>query len=352
MNHKIICEELSFFAEKQTLLVLDFENLLKKETIDLLKESFEKVDVINSAEELDFKSLASYTMLLAKFNVLNEKSFDVLKEVRIHKKELSIVVVLQDYSSMIQRLFDIKIESLLLHDYTQDEILQKILLASEHYYMKEAYNELRQEMYFYNLKKDLQAASRSIKNIETQKAMYPVETKTEEVKEEIKTEQPEDSDKLNSFIDNFNLNHEIDDTMWEHISEEITSLNELYEENINKIVLSGFDEHIKYELTEIFARYNSSLLLIPGLEEFAEIFNDVSMSLTILNLDKIDSQSMEVFDMFEYFFDDISKFFEIVMVERQTKNLNYLTDSMKSSVLQLKIKLGLVEFEEEELELF
>jgi len=332
MNEKIVFEELSFFAQSLSLLIIEKNNNLNEQVSNTIKKSFNSTKIVDYKESNTELIDGKFNIVLLVADFLDDDTFEVLKELKLNNKEIHLIVILKTMTKKIQRLFEIKTYSVLLEEYTDYDILQKLILETENCILKDKYTNLRNDMYIYNLKKSLNEASKNIKEIEKQKLI--------------------DNKSVDEFVDNLNQDHIIDDSMWEHISDEIQTLNEIYEENINKIVLSGFDEHTKAELTDVFSRYNSSLQLIPGLEEFSEIFADLSNSLTNLQLEKLDKNSIAVFDMFEYLYEDITKFFDIVMIERKTKNLNYLTDSMKSSITQIKMSLGLVEIEEDELELF
>ena len=88
------------------------------------------------------------------------------------------------------------------------------------------------------------------------------------------------------------------------------------------------------------------------MSELAKIFIDLRDLINGLDLNYIKDENIEVFDILEFFYEDIINFFNVVFVEKEAKDIHYLTDSLRSSVEQMKCNLGLQVLEEDELELF
>jgi hypothetical protein len=92
--------------------------------------------------------------------------------------------------------------------------------------------------------------------------------------------------------------------------------------------------------------------MLSNLNDLAKIFSDLRDLIDALDLSTLESKDIEVFNILEFFYEDIINFFNIIFIDKETKNINYLTDSLKSSVEQMKCNLGLSTLSEDELEFF
>lgn len=343
--YKFLANDLKVFAKNLNVLIVEDELSLGSELQELLSLFFNKVyNAVDGEQGLEYYKRFKCDIVITDLNMPKMNGVELSKQIRILNKEQVIMVLSGHIDVFVIDLIDIGIQTLILKPYDLEIFLQKLLVQCENVVLKKQFDKMK-----------LNVALNTYSDRANNTYITP-STNTnisfEKIAQEVVKVKPKE-EVINDYISNFNINHKIDDSMWKHISEDIQDLNQAYEENINKIALNGFNESIRMELIRIFYRYNSSLLLIPGLDDLAAIFNDLGFVLEDVDLDSLEDDNLGLFDIFEFFYEDIIKFFNIVFVDQEISNVNYLTDSMKSSVFQLKVKLGLESLDdEEELELF
>lgn len=343
--YKSITNDLKIFAKHLTVLIAEDEVSLGDELKSLLDLFFNKVYFATDGEiALNMYKKYRCDIIITDLNMPKINGVELSRQIRTLDKDQVIMVLSGHIDTYVIDLIDIGIQTLLIKPYDSTTFLQKLLVQCENILLRKEFEKIK-------LNKVLERnAKKEIKKVEVKKELKsPVVNNL--IDEVIASKTTDET--ISDYIKNFNISDKVDDVMWKHISEDILELNNDYEDNINLMTLNGFDYEIKDELVRIFSRYNSSLLLLPGMESMALIFNDLSITLDDLDLENFNENSLEVFGMLEFFYEDITKFFNVVFVEKECSNINYLTDSMKSSVLQLKVKLGLIKMEEDdELELF
>lgn len=356
--YNFLTTDLKIFAKHLNVLIVDDEKDLLIELKELLSLFFNKVYTAYDGDEaLELYKKNKCDIVLTDLNMPNKNGVELSRQIRILDKNQVIMVLSGHIDTFVIDLIDIGIQALIIKPYDLDNFLQKLLVQCENIVLKKEFEKLKLNTALEINKSKLSTPTLSTPNKEKKvvEKKEKVEIKPKllmDIAEEVVGSKPKEK-VINDFISNFNVVKDIDDSMWKHICEDIQDLNEYYEDNINKIALNGFNEEIKQDLIKIFDRYNSSLLLLPGLEKLAMIFAELADVLHEVDLEKLDNDHFGFFDVFEYFYEDIIKFFNVVFIDKETKNINYLTDSMKSSVFQLKVKLGIEELEdEEELELF
>lgn len=358
--YDFLTNDLKVFAKHLNVLIIEDEEELAMEMQELLSLFFNKVYHAPDGEKgLELYKEKKCDIVITDLNMPKKNGVEVSRQIRIWDKNQVIIVLSGHIDTFVIDLIDIGIQTLMIKPYDVDEFLQKLLVQCENIVLRKEFEKIKLNVALENNilgskeeeQKEVKPVQPKVQKVEVKQEIRKTPVLAELAQEVIKTKPKETI--IDNYISNFNIHHKIDDSMWKHISEDIQDLNESYEENINRIALNGLNEDIKEDLIRIFSRYHSSLLLLPGLGDLAYIFAQLEEILSDLDIDNLTSDALEIFDIFEYFYEDIIKFFNIVFIDKETKNINYLTDSMKSSVFQLKVKLGLESLnDEDELELF
>jgi DNA-binding response OmpR family regulator len=343
--YDFLTNDLKIFAKHLNVLIVEDEKSLATEMKELLSLFFNKVyHAIDGEEGLEFYKKYKCDIVITDLNMPKKNGIELSRQIRIWDRNQVIIVLSGHIDTFVIDLIDIGIQTLLIKPYEIDKFLQKLLVQCENIVLRKEFEKIKLNI----------ALGKNVLNTKENEIPKKINEDMPVLKklvQEVIDNKPKQT-VIKDYLSNFNVEHEIDDSMWKHISIDIQELNEFYEENINKIALNGLNDEIKDNLIKIFNRYHSSLLHLSGLNDLAEIFLELVGILEDIEVSNLNEDSLEFFDIFEYFYEDIIKFFNIVFIDKETKNINYLTDSMKSSVLQLKVKLGLENLEEEELEFF
>lgn len=330
-----ITNDLKLYAKDLTILVAEDEEMIAEETFNMLDHFFKKVYMAKDGlEALELYKQYKCDMVLTDLNMPRMDGVELAKEIRILNKEQVIFVNSAYIDHYVVELFDIGIQGLFIKPFKASEFFQKILVHCENI-------QLKKEMQKY---RDL--ISDMTKKIETPRTIKPSLKVTSIIKQDEKA-------KVDDFIDNFGKTDEIDDTFWKHICSDIAEINHEFEDAISRISLRGINEDMQYDLIRVFIKYNHAMLLIPQMANMSIVFRDLAETIENKNFNGSFNYAFEEnIHLIEFMYEDIIKFFDIVFVEKSTENTNYLTDSLASSVVQLKTKLGFIELEEEELEFF
>lgn len=329
-----ITSDLKLYAKDLTVLVAEDEEIIAEETQSMLEHFFKKVYMAKDGlEALNIYKQNQCDIVLTDLNMPKMDGVELAKEIRILNKEQVIFVNSAYIDDYVVELFDIGIQGLFIKPFKASEFFQKILVHCENIQLKKEMEKYR------NLISDM------AKKIETPRTVKPSLKVSTIIRNDEKS-------KVDNFIDNFGKTNEIDDTFWKHISKDVLELNHEFEDAINKISLKKLNDDVQADLIRVFIKYSNSLLLIPQMNQMAMVFRGLAETFEQIDASDFNDSFEDNIHILEFFFEDITNFFDVVFVNKNTENINYLTDSLDSSLIQLKTKLGLVQLEEEELELF
>ena len=329
-----IVSDLKVFGKHLSLLVVEDEPEIREELLGFFECFFKHVKCAKDGKEaLELYKKSRFDIVITDLNMPKMDGIELSKEIRTLNKDQVIIVLSGYIDDYVVDLIDIGIQALIIKPYKLQNFLQKILVQCENVVLRKAFNKMK-----------LSKTSETKSSEEMQPKLLVVNSIAKELVETRKKEQ--------ETVINHKIHEEIDDTMWIHIKEDILELNFEYEDVINSILLNGFSENYKEVLVKIFNKYYSNLSHLANLNDLAKIFLELSELVDSLDLNLLKNGNIEVFDTLEFFYEDIINFFNIVFIEKETKDIHYLTDSLKSSVEQMKCNLGLSTLEEDELEFF
>lgn len=325
-----IVNELKFYASKLSILIVDDEKDILEPIYDLLKNFFLRCDTANNGfEALKLYEKNKYDIVLTDINMPKMNGVDLCKNIRA-KNSQQCIIVLSGYIDTF--VIDLGISGLILKPYEHNKFLELLCRNAENITIKKEFNRM-----IFKEKNTTKKTKKKQKN-----TSVLVKKKVNEDKKSIKNIDTKlNKEKINDVVSN-----------WSIIEDDIKDLNSTMTEIIDYIMLNGITNEYKHELAQMFSRYNANLMLVDGLEEFATIFDDLSVFFEKLDLDSLEDKVVDNFDAYLYVYDDLIEFFNVIFIKKQTDDINYLTDSLKSSVVQMKSSLSGEDFEEEELEFF
>jgi YesN/AraC family two-component response regulator len=328
--YKSIVNDLKIFGKHLSLLIVEDDPEVRVELVGFFECFFKHIkSAKNGLEALELYKKNRFDIVITDLNMPKMDGTQLSREIRTLNKEQVIIVLSGHIDTYVIDLIDIGIQALIIKPYELENFLQKILVQCENVVLRKAFNKMKLS---------------KTRNTKTSEEMQPKLLIVNSIAKELI-----ESRRIEPEIE---VNHKIDDPMWIHIKEDILELNFEYEDVINSILLHGFNKNYQGMLIKIFNKYYSNLLLLNNLNNLAKIFQELRDLITDIDLDYLKNKNIEVFDILEFFYEDIINFFNVVFVEKEAKNIHYLTDSLKSSVEQMKCNLGLSVLEEAELELF
>jgi YesN/AraC family two-component response regulator len=332
--HKYIVNDLKVFAKHLNLLIVEDELELCQELVDFFECFFKNIKwASNGLEALELYKKNRFDIVITDLNMPKMDGVQLSREIRTLNREQVIIVLSGHIDTYVIDLIDIGIQALIIKPYELESFLQKILVQCENVVLRKAFNKMKLSKLSQN------------ESINNNSKLLVVNSIAKELVDSKRNKHLE-------IEENKQIDEKIDDTMWIHVKEDILELNYEYEDVINLILLNGFSKTHQSNLVRIFNKYYSSLLMLSNLNDLAKVFSDLRDLIDALDLSTLESKDIEVFNILEFFYEDIINFFNIIFIDKETKNINYLTDSLKSSVEQMKCNLGLSTLSEDELEFF
>lgn len=335
---KQIANELKVFAKHLRVLVVEDEDELRDSIITMLEMFFATVKGAKDGQEgLDIYKKNKFDLVITDINMPRMNGVELSKQIRILNKEQVIIVLSGYIDKFVIDLIDTGIQSLVLKPYELDKFLQVLLRQCENVFFKQEFEKIK--------------SNKVINKITNRQNKKAVKTPIDDVATKIVAIKSVD-EHIDDFKENFVDASLVDDSMWLHLSEDIEDTNGEFEDLIGSIMLNGLTDMHQELMVKLFRKYYGIFELVSGLSDLAYIFADLANAIEDIDINNLSVDAIEAFDILEFFYEDTVNFFRVVFINKETSNLNYLTDSLRSSADQIKAKFGLIELEEDELELF
>ena len=332
MGENYLTKELKFYASNLNILVVEDDFELRNSLKEFMEIFFKEVaSAENGIEAIKKYKKNKYDIVLTDINMPLMDGIELSKELRLMNKEQCILVLSAFIDDFVIDLIDIGIQGLILKPYDVNKFLQTLSKNCENIIMKKEYK--RSQFKVIN-KKNLTVSNENnslgVENLIQKKVVHDLSILNKKVSHNTVT----------------NL------VSWDIIEEDIKDYNLELSEIIDYIMLNGVNEENLEDLSNVFRKYYSSLILLDNLDKFSLIFEDLADYFYTLKLSDVSNEKLKHFDTYLYIYDDLVNFFDVVFIKREAQNIDYLTDSLKSSVEQMKCCLVDKKIEEEDLELF
>jgi YesN/AraC family two-component response regulator len=328
-----LLKELKFYASNLNILIVEDDKELRESLIDLMEPFFNIVDSakdgINALEKYKKRK---YDIILTDINMPRMDGVQLSKELRLLNQEQCILVLSAYIDDFVIDLIDIGIQGLIIKPYDMNKFLITISRNCENIIMKKEFK--RSQFKVINKGVGTNAINNAIgiEKLIEKKVNYDLMISND-----------------NKYENNFLKTNIIS---WHIIEEDIKDYNLETAEIIDYIMLRGIDQENLENLSRVFRKYYSSLILLDHLDKFSSIFEDIAEYFGSLDLSIISEDRLKYFDTYLYIYDDLVNFFDVVFIKKDSANINYLTDSLKSSVEQMKYSLSGEKIKEEEFDLF
>ncbi len=329
--------ELKFFGASLNILVVEDDKELSESLKDLLETFFKSVDVAKDGLDAFNKyKINRYDIVLTDINMPLMNGIELSKEIRMLNHEQCILVLSAYIDNFVIDLIDIGIQGLILKPFEINKFIMTLCRNSENILIRKEFK--RSELKLKNTTKTTNTETK----IET-KIKVGIE-KLVEKKIDFDFAQKISVPKSTSLAQAL--------ISWKIIEDDIKDYNFQMSEIIDYIMLYGINEENLQSLSLVFSKYHSSFTLLDDMDNFCSIFEELSEFFALLRIEDIPHDKLKDFDAYLYIYDDLLNFFDIVFIKKECTNINYLTDSLISSIKQMKHILTTNKLEEEELELF
>lgn len=326
-------KELRFYASSLNILIVDDEKEITEGLNLLLEKIFLNCHTAsNGVEALKLYEKNRYDIVLTDINMPKMNGMELSKAIKSKNSNQCILVLSGYIDTFVIDLIDIGINGLILKPYEHTKFFQTLCKNAENIVLKKEFNRLL-----------FKQKNRPERN---EKTHTPLVNKMLQENEENNLSIKDIDTNLYKKPASINMDS------WDSIKEDIKELNYNMSELIDYIMLNGVSQKYIDDLSHIFNAYYSNLLLVDNLEEFSLIFQDIAEFFETMNIDELDENIIKNFDTYLYIYDDLIEFFDLVFEKKSTENINYLTDSLKSSVYQMKCTLSNTSLDEEDLEIF
>lgn len=325
--------ELKLYANDLNILIVEDDLEIQQQLASLLLYFFKNVFRANNGKEgLEVFGANKCDLILTDISMPVMDGIDFSREVRLLDRDQVILVLSGYIDNFVIDLIDIGVQGLILKPYDVNRFFQVLCKQCENIQLSKEFK--RSTFKILNQKRGEEAK-------QTPKHAQTIFEKRAELQKTIIDSHRQTASKYAE-----------DERMWVHILVDVEDLNARFNEMVEFIMLNGIKQTYCDELSSIFRKYYTTISLLNNLEEFAVIFDELSVVFDKIDLSSLKPNQIPSFEMLSFIYDDIINFFDVVFVSKEAKDINYLTHSLQSSVEQLRQNVGLSQFVDEELELF
>lgn len=298
-----------------------------------------------------------YDIVLSDITMPNMNGVKLSREIR-HLNSEQTIIILSAHSELeyLIELIDIGIHQFIAKPFNEDELFYRLLKVSENIVYKQHYlNTLLKSQKINSESLDEEIEEYLIENDLNEEAeSFDVDLDLNEKKDTtLVFENVVEHEVMDS--NNFYNNLKNDTLVWDALEGQVENLLDLssdFNDLVERIYLNKIDEELLLNISSILKGMYSTFSFIDTFKNLGEVLNDLAIFLEDLNLDNLNESQIEKIKIIEFIYDDISRFIETVFVYKDTLDVHYLEDSLRSSVQQLKTNVLSTDIEEDELELF
>jgi YesN/AraC family two-component response regulator len=335
--------DLKIYGKKIKLLIVDDEESIRELLKKLLIDFFYKIDTAcDGADAIEKYKNNKYDLVITDYEMPNKNGVDFAKEIKSMNRNQIIVVISAYFGEFVVDFLNMGVSSFIKKPLDLESFMLTLLTHCENIIFKRELDRVRLNK---NIQKENILYSKSpVKSIAVEIAKSN-NTKEKEIKPTVK-KYSEDR----YLIDKISKNINEDINISEDISEDISELNSDFEDLIGSILLYGMIESHVESLSEILNKYYTTLYLLD-IENMGFLLKDFADSLYDVDINNINKDS--VIEMIEFLYDDIIEYFNNIFTSNRIQNIDYLIDSMRSSLYQIKIELKIENIkEDDDIELF
>lgn len=323
-----VINELRDFAKDLTILIVEDDVLLNKELCTLANIFFAEVIVAYNGEEaLGIYQNRKIDIVLSDITMPHMNGLDLSRHIKMINSEQDIIILsAHNEVNCFIELIDIGVRQFIHKPFNNEEFLYRLLKVCEQVTLTKFYE-----------------------SIEASKETdIPLKTKIRRDVNKIISNKQISSKK---FMNELQGNEEL----WKVLEEDVVTLSEIsddFEFYVNQIYEGNLSAELLEQMGALLKKIQTILSQIESMREMSYILLDLAAFIQEIDFNALAYEQKEKFKMIEFIYDDISRFIQTVFVYRDTIDIYYLKDSLKSSVEQLKNSVLNFPLQEEELEFF
>jgi DNA-binding response OmpR family regulator len=338
--------ELISFAKRQKLLYVDDDKVLNRFTSNILREFFGEVVVAYDGEEgLEKFKADRFDIILTDLHMPKMDGIALTREIKkINYDKIVIVLSAFDESSDLIELINLGVDGFLKKPFDAESFFDLILKVSRHISDKKEQEKHR--------------IKTLIKMITTQQS-HNASSEMVDEKEIAQSLINSPEDELNQeekCVKNYlkNVTEESNDLYLElkYAIEDLVEVNQDFADEVELLYLKNDTANVIMRISDLLERYHTTLSTITGFGEVAATLNEFSRELRVLDIASLSSEQIEALDMLEFVQSDIATFINKIFVSHSVDNIEYFKDSLKSSIDDILIKVGVKEQESGDIDFF
>lgn len=328
-----IFKELRSYAKTLTLLVVEDDRFLNEELSSLATLLFKNVrTAYDGAEALAIYKEETIDIVLSDITMPDMDGIELCKKIKVLNPDQDIIILsAHNEVEYFVELIDIGVRQFVHKPFKDEEFLYRLLKVCENVALAKFYAQEQQE---------------ETKELEKDVPCKIVEKPTQSAASVLAKKQLSSKKFLNQIQQ---------DATWNLVSDDITTLIEIsddFEVYINQIYEGELTHKLLVNMSFLLKKMQNILSQIQIMREMAALFLELAEFMQEVDFDALGDEQKQKFKMLEFIYDDIARFVQTVFVYKDTIDIHYLKDSLKSSIEQLKIAVLNAPFEEEEFELF
>ena len=329
-----IAGELKVFAKDLSILIVEDDVELNQELVAIAKIFFKHVaSAYDGQEGLEVYTKEHFDIVMSDITMPFVNGVNLSKQIKNINEHQNIVILSahSEVSYMID-LVDIGIRQFVHKPFDDQELLYRLLKVAEELVVSRA------------------------AEANAQSTIAKMQEKTLEV--------PQQTKEMTSVVgiahesvnaSSFNDALKSDEVAWSVMEEEISVILELKEDlehYVGLIFSDKVSKEVLYEISSVLRKMYTSFSQIDSMKNMTLVLFELASFIEEVDYSQLSQEQMEKFKIIEFFYDDIARFIETVFVYKDTIDVFYLEDSLRSSVTQLKHSVLQTQIEEEEFELF
>ncbi len=328
-----IFKELFSYTKTLTLLIAEDDIILNEEISSLTTLLFKNVrTAYDGVEALAIYKEEAIDVVLSDITMPNMNGIELCRKIKMLNSDQDIILLsAHDDMKYFIELIDIGVRQFVHKPFKDEEFWYKLSKVCENISLTKFYAQEQQEE-----TKELEKVipSKTVKK-PTQSAASVL------AKQQLSSEK---------FFEQIRQ-----DETWNLASDDITTLIEIsddFEVYINQIYEGELTHKLLIDMSFLLKKMQIILSQIKVMREMAALFVELAEFMQEVDFDALEDEQKQAFKMLEFIYDDIARFVQTVFVYKDTIDIHYLRDSLRSSIEQLKIAVLKAPFEEEEFELF
>jgi YesN/AraC family two-component response regulator len=360
-----ISEELKIYAKHLKVLVVEDDNFIRNELKEIFSYFYRDVKVAEDGlEGIKLFRKEKFDIIITDLEMPNMNGIEFAKEVKLLNNDQVIIVLSGYLDDYVIELVDMGITQLVLKPFQYNKFIRMLSSISENIILAREFEKAKS----YNIAHKIFQVQKNVPIPHNSAYREVVNTIANQKIKDIKKMKKEEislDDDISSYFNKKQISvySLIDDLhkdvltwkSFENNIDELIFIEEDFSHAINNMYLENeISQEILDMIVEVLNRIDNLFKIIDKLVEMARIILKLSTFLSMLNLASLDESQKKELKVIEFIYEDISEFLQKIFIQQDSIDVNYLQDSLESSIdiIVSNIKNEKLEEDNLEIELF